>query len=194
MYRRQEAFLVLDSSFGMNCVNRFEQFFWMVFKKGKKRFFGSDFFFFVPPTGNKSSLGVPLNTVMKCSPKSDHMFLSLRKASQIWPPPVADHLTDLGLFVRPPPPTDQQGSLWIESNTVFWAFFQTISWGSIHFILFYLRRIFGRKRGLCDWSVCWLLSAGCACSRSPNPLVCCSSHVFVFLFSSAPPLLPPSFL
>lgn len=79
----------------MNCVNRFEQNIFNTLDKKKEKiidfFFGSDFFL-VALTGNKSSLGVPVNSVLKCSPESDHMFLSLLKDGLIWPQSRADQV------------------------------------------------------------------------------------------------------
>lgn len=79
MCRRQEAFLVLDSSFGMNCVNRFENFFYLdvLKKRKKKKILEVIFFFWCPHRKQKFPRCAGEHSVLKCSPESDHMFLSL---------------------------------------------------------------------------------------------------------------------
>lgn len=157
--------------------------------------------FLVPLTGNKCSLGVPVNTLFWSAPPSRTTCFSL--FSNVHQFGLSHQRMVLSLAVCPsvhpvrlPPqtsrfPSELRATLYSEP-------FQQFLGEYLFVLILFAVGSLGASEASCDWSVRWLLSARCAWHRSPNPLVCCSSRGFCFgisfyfvlfflvLFSSAP--------
>lgn len=192
MCRRQEAFLVLDSSFGMNCVNRFETFFLLrrFEKRKKKRTILEVIFFLVPSQETKVPSVCRWTLCSEVLPwVGPHVSLSL--SSNLHQFGLSRYSWLLSITACPPvhlPPAGVPSEL---RAALFSKHLQLFLGECLFLFVDFLWKGLGCERGLCDWSVRWPLTAD-RCRPGVHAVglltlwFAGSSHVLFFSFLQHP--------